>query len=153
LALRREIGAPGPLAESLFHVALVHQVVRGDTAAALPYLEEARALALAATDEVTLSYVERHLGFLRSEQVDHRAAEAAFRESLRLREQAGFLAGVGPALLALAALLAQAPGRAGEAAGLIRRALPILRGLGATAYVERAEVDLARLSDRSPGYA
>jgi tetratricopeptide (TPR) repeat protein len=101
LALRQEDDARGR-AESLFHVGLVHQVVRGDGERSEPYFEESYRLAGEAGDRVLESYAVRHLGWTRQERGDLEGARAAFEESLNLRERAGFLPGVGAAALALA---------------------------------------------------
>ncbi len=45
LAIRRELGDQAGTAASLFGLALVHQVLRQDSAAAIPYLREAMKLA------------------------------------------------------------------------------------------------------------
>lgn len=84
-------------AESLFHVGLVHQVVRGDGARSESCFEESYRLAREAGDDVLRSYAIRHLGWTRQERGDADGARAAFEESLRLRERAGFLPGVGAA--------------------------------------------------------
>jgi tetratricopeptide (TPR) repeat protein len=90
------------IAESLFHVGLVHQVIRDDSARSRPFFEESYALARDVGDDVLASYAIRHLGWTRQEDGDVDGARAAFEESLRLREAAGFVAGIGAAALALA---------------------------------------------------
>ena len=50
-------------AEAQFWVGTFHQVVRGDTAAALPSLQRSYTLAVQVGDRLTQSYAARHLGF------------------------------------------------------------------------------------------
>jgi tetratricopeptide (TPR) repeat protein len=89
-------------AEALFWIGTYHQVVHGDTDGALPAFVRAGELADAVGDERTLSYVERHLGFIDQDAGRAEQAQARFEESLRLRRKIGFQPGVAAALLALA---------------------------------------------------
>lgn len=93
LQLRRKAGDERGVAESLFQVGLVHQVIRDDSAAALPWFEEACARARKAVDPVLMSYAIRHIAFCRLHAGDRAGARDGLEESLRLREQAGFLPG------------------------------------------------------------
>jgi tetratricopeptide (TPR) repeat protein len=93
-------------AEALFWVATYHQVVRDDSATALPVLERARGLATKAGDSLTLSYVLRHLGFVEQAAGRTAAARDLFLESTRLRREIGFHAGVAANLVGLAHLAA-----------------------------------------------
>jgi tetratricopeptide (TPR) repeat protein len=102
MALRRQGGGPRAIAESLFHVGLVHGVVRRDHARALPYFEEAYRTAQAAGDLVVASYAIRHIAFAHHHAGKDDVARAALVESLELRERAGFIPGVAMALVALA---------------------------------------------------
>jgi tetratricopeptide (TPR) repeat protein len=63
LVIQREVGDPAGAAESLFGLGLVHQVLRRDWRAAMPFYHEAFALAEAHADEIVRSEVHRHLGF------------------------------------------------------------------------------------------
>jgi len=63
LAIRRELGDPAGTAESLFGVGLVHQVLREDWDAAMPYYTEALDLAEKHGDLLLRSEVHRHVGF------------------------------------------------------------------------------------------
>ena len=89
-------------AEARFWIGCYYQVVRDDTAAALPALERSAALTDAAGDRLTRSYAVRHLGYaeLAAGRLD--AARELLEESLRLRRELDFQPGVAAALLALA---------------------------------------------------
>jgi len=63
LTIRRELGDQAGIAESLFGVGLVHQVLRTDWDAAMPYYTEALDLAEAHGDLLLRSEVHRHVGF------------------------------------------------------------------------------------------
>ncbi|AGZ45024.1 tetratricopeptide repeat protein [Actinoplanes friuliensis] len=63
LEIRRELGDPAGTAESLFGVGLVHQVLRQDWDAAMPYYWEALDLAERYGDLLLRSEVHRHVGF------------------------------------------------------------------------------------------
>jgi ketosteroid isomerase-like protein len=89
-------------AEALFWTAIFHQVIDDDNAAARPLLDRAAELAAAASDRLTMSYVVRHQAFADEADGELDLAEKGFAESLRLRREIGFGAGVAAALLALA---------------------------------------------------
>jgi ketosteroid isomerase-like protein len=123
-------------AEALFWVATFHQAVHGDHQTARPLLERAEKLAAAAGDDLTLSYVARHIGFAEEDAGHLDLAWQRYTESLRLRRELGFERGVAAALLALAEfasrhdspaealeLLAEAGtiAEASDAAGITRR--------------------------------
>ena len=63
LEIRRDLGDPAGTAESLFGVGLVHQVLRQDWEAAMPYYWEALDLADRYGDLLLRSEVHRHVGF------------------------------------------------------------------------------------------
>jgi tetratricopeptide (TPR) repeat protein len=63
LTIRREIGDRAGIAESLFGVALVHQLLRNDWDTAMPLFREAMALADEYADDLTRSEIYRHVGF------------------------------------------------------------------------------------------
>ncbi|WP_053202130.1 hypothetical protein [Jiangella muralis] len=140
LELRRAIGDRAGIAESLFGVGLVHQVLRGDWDTAMPYFREALIEADAHGDLYTRSEAYRHVGFFHlvvsgrpSEAVDHLA------RSLELREELG-----DPRLLASASL---ALGQALLIAGRREAGLAALRDAvdaGAAAGLRRPWADGAR---------
>lgn len=104
LELRRQGGTAAQLAESLFHVGLVHDVIRHEPEQAAVYHQQAYDLAMEANDKVTASYAIRHLGFTRWDADDRKGAAVALRESWQLREEAGFVPGAAFALITLAQL-------------------------------------------------
>jgi tetratricopeptide (TPR) repeat protein len=137
LELRAPDDARG-LAESHFHVGLVHQVVRDDGPRSEPFFEESYRLAGEAGDDVMRSYAVRHLGWTRQERGDVEGARASFEESLRLRERAGFLPGVGAAALALAELEAE-QGRPERARELLAQAREIFERVGMERFLGFAD--------------
>jgi tetratricopeptide (TPR) repeat protein len=128
LELRASDDARG-VAESNFHVGLVHQVVRDDGPTSEPFFETSYRLAGEAGDDVLRSYAIRHLGWTRQERGDLEGARAAFEESLDLRERAGFLPGVGAAALALADFEAE-QGRPERARELLAQAREVFERVG-----------------------
>ncbi len=91
LALRRELEDLEAVAESLFQLGLVHQVLRGDMETGAPYFREALALVVAVPDADLLlrSEIHRHVGFdllLREERhdeaIDHLRASLELRRAL-----------------------------------------------------------------------
>jgi tetratricopeptide (TPR) repeat protein len=90
LAIRRDLDDPAGIAQSLFGVGLVNQVLRRDWAAAAPLFREALALADRHGDLVTRSEAHRHVGFYHLvEEDDPGVAVKHLRASLDLREQYG----------------------------------------------------------------
>lgn len=147
LALRRELGDERGIAESLFHVGLVHQVVRGDSPASREFFQESYDRARALGDELLMSYAIRHVAFADQEAGDLEAAERGFRESLELRERAGWVAGVGAAQLALGQLYGEL-GRLEDALAYLERARETLASIGADRYVALAEQLAAEARER-----
>lgn len=142
--LYRSLGDVRGEGEALFWVGTFHQVVRRDQAAAVPALERAQELATLAGDTLTLSYVLRHLAF--AEQAAGRVAAARERleESLRLRQEIGFMPGVAANLVGLA-YLAAGEGRRDEALALLDEAGTICEATGADGtrrMVEQARTQL-----------
>lgn len=103
-ALHRRAGDERGEAEALFWVGTFHQVVRGDHDTAAPVLRRAQELATSAGDDLTLSYVLRHLGFVEQAEGRVPAARELFTESTELRRKVGFRAGVAANLVGLAYL-------------------------------------------------
>jgi tetratricopeptide (TPR) repeat protein len=85
LAIRRELGDRGGVAESLLHLGWVHQVLLGDGATALPLFREALDLAEPDGDPHVRSELHRHIGFhLAIHDGRPEAALPHFRTSLDL---------------------------------------------------------------------
>lgn len=144
LVLRRQAGDERGVAESLFQVGLVHQVIRDHSAVALPWFEEAYARARTAADPVLMSYAIRHVAFCRLHAGDRAGARDGLEESLRLREQAGFTPGVAMALAALAEVVVS-DGQRQDAVVLLGRAREIFASLGAAEYTAWVDQQLAEV--------
>jgi tetratricopeptide (TPR) repeat protein len=93
-------------ADAQFWIGCFHQVIRDDSAAGSLALERSYELATRAGDTLIQSYAVRHLGFaaIGGNQLD--LARERLEESVRLRQELGFAAGVAAGLLALAELSA-----------------------------------------------
>jgi tetratricopeptide (TPR) repeat protein len=127
--------------EALFWVGTFHQVVRGDGATAHPFFEKSYRLAESVDDKLTLSYAARHLGFGLQAEGRWDEAQAYFEESVRLREQIGFVPGVAAGKLALAEL-AEETGDHPTARALAAEARRLAEGSAATGilgWIDRTE--------------
>jgi tetratricopeptide (TPR) repeat protein len=128
--LYRDLGDVRGEGEALFWVGTFHQVVRNDGASAGPAHRRSYELAARAGDQLTLSYAARHLGFAEMEAGRVDAARERFEESVQLRREIGFTAGVAAGLLALAELATQT-GRDAEAKELLDEARSVALASGA----------------------
>jgi len=147
LAIRRELGDRAGTAASLFGLALVHQVLRQDSAAAIPYLREATDLADAHADALLRSECHRHVGFHHLvADVNTEEAVGHLRRSLELRHEWGDPRWVPSGTLALG-WAELAAGRRAEGVERIRQAAREARDAGlserriaaAEDWVRRAE--------------
>ena len=132
--LYRGLGDEQGEGDALFWVGTFHQVVRSDHAAALPALRRSFELATRAGDELTLSYVVRHLAFADLDAGELDAARTRLEESVRLRRKLGFLPGVAAGVLALAYLEAE-HGSVDEARAMLAEARSIAESCGAAGVV------------------
>ncbi|HEU5355687.1 MAG TPA: hypothetical protein VFU65_14545 [Actinocrinis sp.] len=90
LAVQREIDDQAGIAESLFGIGLVHQVLRRDWATAMPYFREALELADQHADAYVRSECYRHVGFYYfAEEHDADRSLEHLHISQRLREEWG----------------------------------------------------------------
>ena len=90
LAIRRELDDPAGIAESLFGLGLVHQVLRGDWDTAVPLYREALELADKHGDLLLRSEVHRHVGFFHTlDDLDSDRALHHLRISHELRAELG----------------------------------------------------------------
>jgi hypothetical protein len=90
LAIRREIGDMAGMAESLFGIGIVQQVLRHDWTAAMPYFGDAMALADAHGNALTRSECHRHVGFYYvAETTEAEEGLRHLRTSLDLRHEWG----------------------------------------------------------------
>jgi tetratricopeptide (TPR) repeat protein len=144
LAIAERLGDAGLRAQAELWVGLVHQVVRGDHEASLPYFERSYELARGRGDAVTMSYAVRHLAFADDEAGRHEQAWARFRESVELRRAEGFLPGVAAGLLTLGEVAAE-QGRPTEARELLEEARALAERVGAEPFLRRIEAALAAL--------
>jgi len=130
LGIQREIGDLAGVAESLFGVGLVHQVLRQDWASAMPFYREALPLADEHADAYVRSECYRHLGFYYfAEEHDADAALEHLRTSLRLREEWGDARSTASGVLSIGQIELLA-GRHADAAGHLREALEQLERAG-----------------------
>ena len=130
LDLRKKHGSSSQIAESTFHIGLVHDVIRQEYDKALPYHEEAYKLATEADDKLIISYAIRHIGFTKLAAEDIVGAKQAFAESLELREAIGFTPGIAFSLTTLARVEVT-EGNNTQALALLKKARDILLSLGA----------------------
>jgi tetratricopeptide (TPR) repeat protein len=144
LEFRKKGGTTRQIAESLFHIGLVFDVIRKDYDRALSYHEEAYKLACEAEDKVMASYAIRHIGFAHLAAKDLEAARQALAESLKLREAAGFIPGIAFALASLAHLDTLS-GDKTSALSRLERSRMILESLGATSRVAWIDEQIASL--------
>lgn len=136
--LYRQVGDVRGEGEAVFWVGCVHQVVSGDTIAATPAFARARELATRAGDDLTLSYVLRHLAFVEREAGRLDDARTLMEESTRLRRGLGFLPGVAANLVALGHLAVEA-GQPDRALALLDEATTVAEAAGAGGVLRWAE--------------
>jgi hypothetical protein len=87
--------------ESLFWVGVFHQVVRQDEGTAIPCLQRSLELATRVGDGLTMSYALRHLGIAAHAAGRLDEARERLEESVRLRREVGFMAGVAANMVGL----------------------------------------------------
>lgn len=145
LELARSLGDRALEAQALFWVGLVHQVVRGNSVASLPYFQGSYDLAQELGDTSTLAYAARHLGFVDLEGGRPEEAWARFEESVELRRADGFLPGVAAGLLTLGEVAA-GQGRIEDARALLLEARGYAEQVGAEPFLRRIEGALLELS-------
>jgi tetratricopeptide (TPR) repeat protein len=144
LAIREPRGDSGGLAESHFHVGLVHQM-RGEHDAAQKQFEIALAVAERIRDELRMSYALRHLGYMAEVRRDWATAEDCYRRSLELREKVGFGAGVAAALVTLAEIRYARHGDADQALGMLARAHERAAEVSSAPYVAISSAAIGRI--------
>jgi tetratricopeptide (TPR) repeat protein len=104
LARREELGDTRGIAESSFHVGLMHERL-GESIQATEAYERAHALAREHGHKVERSYAARHLGGISEGKGDLDAALAYFRESLAMRQEVGLTLGLPLAHIAVGDVL------------------------------------------------
>lgn len=150
LRLRRQDGTAVQIAESLFHVGLVYDVIRRDYDQATIYHQQAYDMATEAGNKVIASYAIRHLGFAHMAAKDYAAAKETLEESLRLREEAGFVPGAAFSIIALAHWH-MTTGDKTAALAKLKQAREMLITLGATPRVEWVDQHIATLEASATG--
>ena len=145
LELARSLGDRALEAQALFWVGLVHQVVRGDSAASARFFQGSYDFAQELGDTLTMSYAARHLGFVDLDAGRTEAAWSRFEESVELRRADGFLPGVAAGLLTLGEVAAEA-GRNEQSRELLLQARTLAEQVGAEPFLRRIEEALAELS-------
>lgn len=154
LAIQREIGDSAGVAESLFGVGLVHQVLRQDWASAMPFYREALPLADQHADAYVRSECYRHLGFYYfAEEHDADAALEHLQTSLRLREEWGDTRSTASGMLSIGQIELLA-GRHADAAAHLRAALEQLERAGVggrRAATAREWLRRAEAGEAAPG--
>jgi hypothetical protein len=138
LTLARHAGDERLEAWARFWIGLVHQVVRGDDAGALPHFEAAYTVARELGDTMLAAYAVRHLAFCRHAQGQSDDAWRGLEESVDLRRADGFLPGVAAGLLTLGEIAAE-EGRVDEARAFLAEARETGEACGAHAFVRRIE--------------
>lgn len=131
-------------AEALFWIGTFHQVVRDEHDDAVVNFERSYELAAQAGDKLTMSYAVRHLGFAARAATAWAIARERLEESVRLRREIGFSAGVAAGLLALADLAAE-EGRRDEALTLLDKASEFARSCDARGILRWIEETQAQL--------
>ncbi|NUT34511.1 MAG: tetratricopeptide repeat protein [Hamadaea sp.] len=130
LAIRREIGDRAGIAQSLFGLGLVHQVLLRDWETAMPLFRQALAAADGVADDITLSEIHRHIGsFHAVVENDLDVARRHFQLSADLRERHGDPRWIQGGTLALGQTEVLA-GRRAEAIRLLRLAVEQERAAG-----------------------
>lgn len=130
LTMQREIDDPAGVAESLFGIGLVRQVLRRDWATAMPYFQEALALADQHADAYVRSECYRHVGFYYfAEEHDADKALEYLHVSLRLREEWGDPRSISSGTLAIGQIELLA-GRHADAAEHLRVAVEQMERAG-----------------------
>jgi tetratricopeptide (TPR) repeat protein len=145
--LYRRLGDLRGEGESSFWIGCFHQVVRGDNEAAVPALERSFELATQAGDTLTQSYALRHLGIAEHAAGRLDTARERLEESVRLRKEIGFFAGVAANLVGLI-YIAVAQDRRSEAQALLEEARALAEACGANRIMR--QVDEARAQIEAP---
>ncbi len=142
--LYRELNDSQGEREALFWVGTLEQVINRNFPAALEALHRSSELARAGGDSLVLSCVERHLGFI--DLLEGRPSEGQrhLEESVRLRRELGFAAGVAMGLVALAEFFLEShdPDRARR---VLDEASSIARENGATGALQAIELARGQL--------
>jgi tetratricopeptide (TPR) repeat protein len=144
LARREALGDTRGIAESVFHVGLIHERLSEREQAWEAY-ERAYQLAKQHGHKTELSYAARHLGSASFESGDLDAALSYFEESLALRQEAGLTLNVPLAHLAVGDVLLARQDRDG-AARHYEQAYALAQGMQSPLAVVLSELALSELA-------
>jgi tetratricopeptide (TPR) repeat protein len=151
LAIRRRIDDRRGIAESLFHLGLVHQnrakATEADRKRAMELYLQALPIAREGGFEVEQSYLERHIAAEEELRGNLDAALGGFERSVSLRQEAKYRIYLAPALLALGDVHA-ARGETKEAGSSYREALAAAKETRAARFIVGSHLALARLADK-----
>jgi tetratricopeptide (TPR) repeat protein len=136
-------------AEAMFWVGCFQQVVRGDNAAAVPFLDLSCELAARVGDKRTMSDALRHLGIAEHAAGRLDAARQRLEESARLRREIGLMPGVAANLVGLT-YIAIGQGRRDEALALAAEAAAIAEASSAHAILRQVEEACEHASESNP---
>lgn len=142
--LHESLGDLRGQAEALFWVGCCLQVVRRDNDRATPVLERSAALAAQIGDTLTRSYALRHLGIAEHAAGRRDAARSLLEESVSLRRELGFAAGVAANLVGLAYLAAE-EGRPGDVRAILTEARELADSADAAGITRQVEEAWAQL--------
>lgn len=146
LRLRKEAKDTCGIAESLFHIGLLHRDIRHEHLQALPYFEEAYDLAQQTNDRTLTSYIVRHIAFAHHDAGNGELAYAAMTESLRLREEIGFAPDIALALHMMAYAEADY-GDKSKSIAYLERAKCLFASVGSTKYVKQMAAEIEQFSE------
>jgi tetratricopeptide (TPR) repeat protein len=145
--LYRALGDVRGESEALFWLGCFYQVVRRDSATAVPVLEQSLELASQAGDEAVTSEVLRHLGIAAHASGRLVVARQRLEESTRLRRETGLLPGVAANLVGLA-YIAAAQDRRDDALALLDEASAIAEASNAQRIRRQVNQARAELPDQ-----
>jgi tetratricopeptide (TPR) repeat protein len=133
-------------AGALFWVGCLHQVVRHDTAAAVPFLEQSLKLASQAGDKAVQAEALRHLGIAAHGTGQLELARQQLEESTRLRREIGHLPGAAANMVGQA-YIAAGQQRSDDALALLDEASAIAEASQAHRILRQVSEARAELSD------
>jgi tetratricopeptide (TPR) repeat protein len=151
LEIRRRIKDRRGIAETLFHLGLISQnrrnATENDRRRAQQFYLEALPIAREGGFKIEQSYLERHIAAEEEIKGNLDAALAGFEHSLALRQQAGYVIYLAPALLALGDVH-EARGEKEKSVARYQEALDTARKIGSARYLVQSHLGLAALAEK-----
>lgn len=141
LELREQAGDMRGVGESIFHLGLYYSIVKKDEEKAHPLFEEALRRAWECEDPLGASYAIRHIAIGHYLEGDLDGARERLEESLKLREEIGFIPGVAMAHKTLGSLYAEM-GEGESSLHHLHQAREIFVTLGAERRVEWVQMEI-----------